>query len=159
MIKNIFKRFKYARNLKSKQTEYVAQEFPRDYLFWGECDVQATEDGISYTYKRRDCFLGNSDSSTMFEGEIKPTFIMRKLTGEQMGGLYYPEVSGDEFVIKVPEKSGIVEYKIDTNLFELREPDDFYSLGRISDFTSSENESVKSKAREKTIERFFASQK
>lgn len=103
---NFLKKFKKVKPAKFKS--YVEEErvFPNTHLFWGDTEKQVEEDGLTFNYLHRECFLGNSDNEQIAGFNNEDAFVMRVLTGENNGGFYIPTIKDGDVIVTVPQKDG-----------------------------------------------------
>ncbi len=104
---NFLKRLKKVKPAKVKS--YIEQEryFPCTHLFWGDTEKQVQEDGLTFNYSHRECFLGNSDNEQVAGYDNNEgLFVMRVLTGENNGGFYIPTIKDGDVIVTVPQKDG-----------------------------------------------------
>lgn len=149
---SFLKKFKKVK--KAKGEFYVRDEhvFPKDYLFWADKEEKVSEDGVDFSYKHRDCFLGNADTYILDSTGSTETFGVKQITGRRNG--FYPVVFEGDFLVKIPLSQELYEeYVMDIdNDFSLGgRSSDFYAVSDIRRYADENNAKARASAREKAL--------
>ena len=144
-----FKKVKKAKGEFSVREEHV---FPKEELFWAEKEQKVSEDGVDFSYKHKDCFLGTADEDVLKANGVYDTFGVKRITGERSGLCQI--VFDCDFLVKVPLSQELYEeyvMAIDNDFSVDGRTSDFYAVSDIRRYTDSKNAQTRAAAKEKAM--------
>ena len=149
---SFLKKFKKVKKAKGEFCVRDEHVFPKEELFWAEKEQKVSEDGVDFSYKHKDCFLGTADEDVLKAHGVYDTFGVKRITGERSG--LCPIVFNCDFLVKIPLSQELYEeYVMDIdNDFSLGgRSSDFYAVSDIRRYADENNAKARASAREKAL--------